>query len=131
MLACDPIRCRPNVDLLLSLTECMYVLLQIPTENSDAGGKMRKNIETPATCLAIYCHANGEDLGVLNDAGHWLCDTLGVHMLIPEYPGYGLSPCYVPLTLMRFLSFVSIVSDMLGKQEWHLEHRMKPASLAM
>eukprot|EP00802_Teleaulax_amphioxeia_P006468 Tamp_06472.p1 GENE.Tamp_06472~~Tamp_06472.p1 ORF type:complete len:319 (-),score=24.35 Tamp_06472:1655-2611(-) len=48
--------------------------------------------EQPATCLVIYCHANGEDLGVLNEAGHWLCDTLGVHMLIPEYPGYGMAP---------------------------------------
>ena len=46
----------------------------------------------PASCLVIYCHANGEDLGVLNDAGHWLCDTLSVHMLIPEYPGYGVAP---------------------------------------
>ena len=40
----------------------------------------------------IYCHANGEDVGVLYEAGHWLCDTLGVHVLIPEYPGYGVAP---------------------------------------
>lgn len=54
------------------------------------GSKPYEYREQPATCLVIYCHANGEDLGVLNEAGHWLCDTLGVHMLIPEYPGYGV-----------------------------------------
>ena len=31
-------------------------------------------------------------MGLLNEAGHWLCDTLGVHVMIPEYPGYGLTP---------------------------------------
>jgi hypothetical protein len=36
--------------------------------------------------LVIYCHANGEDVGVLYEAGHWLCDTLGVHVLIPVPP---------------------------------------------
>ncbi|KAJ1495936.1 Alpha/Beta hydrolase protein, partial [Baffinella frigidus] len=46
----------------------------------------------PASVLVIYCHANGEDIGVLNEAGHWLSDTLGVHVLIPEYPGYGMAP---------------------------------------
>lgn len=56
------------------------------------GSKPYEYREQPATCLVIYCHANGEDLGVLNEAGHWLCDTLGVHMLIPEYPGYGMHP---------------------------------------
>ena len=45
--------------------------------------------EDPASSLVIYCHANGEDVGVLYEAGHWLCDTLGVHVLIPEYPGNG------------------------------------------
>ena len=50
------------------------------------------NIQDPASALVIYCHANGEDVGVLYEAGHWLCDTLGVHVLIPEFPGYGMSP---------------------------------------
>ena len=48
--------------------------------------------EDPASTIVIYCHANGEDVGVLYEAGHWLCDTLGVHVLIPEYPGYGVAP---------------------------------------
>mmetsp|Transcript_517 Transcript_517/g.1116 ORF Transcript_517/g.1116 Transcript_517/m.1116 type:complete len:479 (-) Transcript_517:346-1782(-) len=48
--------------------------------------------DDPASALVIYCHANGEDIGVLYEAGHWLCDTLGVHVLIPEYPGYGIAP---------------------------------------
>eukprot|EP00960_Hanusia_phi_P029339 747899-Hanusia_phi.AAC.3 len=43
--------------------------------------------DDPASNIVIYCHANGEDVGVLYEAGHWLCDTLGVHVLIPEYPG--------------------------------------------
>ena len=34
--------------------------------------------EIPSSVLAIYCHANGEDIGVMYEAGHWLCDTLGV-----------------------------------------------------
>ena len=50
------------------------------------------NSEDPASTIIIYCHANGEDVGVLYEAGHWLCDTLGVHVLIPEYPGYGMAP---------------------------------------
>ena len=50
----------------------------------------------PASVLVIYCHANGEDIGVLNEAGHWLSDTLGVHVLIPEYPGYGMAPGRYP-----------------------------------
>mmetsp|Transcript_11851 Transcript_11851/g.28319 ORF Transcript_11851/g.28319 Transcript_11851/m.28319 type:complete len:481 (+) Transcript_11851:221-1663(+) len=49
-------------------------------------------MDEPASCLLIYCHANGEDIGILYEAGHWLCDTLGVHVLIPEYPGYGCAP---------------------------------------
>uniref|UniRef100_A0A7S0HWG4 Serine aminopeptidase S33 domain-containing protein n=1 Tax=Hanusia phi TaxID=3032 RepID=A0A7S0HWG4_9CRYP len=48
--------------------------------------------DDPASNIVIYCHANGEDVGVLYEAGHWLCDTLGVHVLIPEYPGYGVAP---------------------------------------
>lgn len=58
-------------------------------------------MDEPASCLLIYCHANGspplsssafavrcpvptqalplpgEDIGILYEAGHWLCDTLG------------------------------------------------------
>jgi hypothetical protein len=50
------------------------------------------SFDNPATKILIYCHANGEDVGLLNEAGHWLCDTLGVHVMIPEYPGYGVAP---------------------------------------
>ena len=53
-----------------------------------------------ASVLVIYCHANGEDIGVLNEAGHWLSDTLGVHVLIPEYPGYGVAPGRYPPNLI-------------------------------
>ncbi|EKX47008.1 hypothetical protein GUITHDRAFT_107353 [Guillardia theta CCMP2712] len=45
-----------------------------------------------ASCLAIYCHANGEDVGILHEAGKWISDHLGVHFIIPEYPGYGMAP---------------------------------------
>lgn len=64
----------------------------VKTAQQKGTGQQYEYREQPATCLVIYCHANGEDLGVLNEAGHWLCDTLGVHMLIPEYPGYGMAP---------------------------------------
>ena len=63
----------------------IYLMMAGPS----VGNKPCELREEPATCLVIYCHANGEDLGVLNEAGHWILDTLGVHMLIPEYPGYG------------------------------------------
>jgi len=45
-----------------------------------------------ATAVFIYCHANGEDVGLCYEAGHWLCENLGVHVVIPEYPSYGPSP---------------------------------------
>ena len=65
-----------------------YIFLMMA--GPSVGNKPCELREEPATCLVIYCHANGEDLGVLNEAGHWILDTLGVHMLIPEYPGYGM-----------------------------------------
>eukprot|EP00802_Teleaulax_amphioxeia_P017821 Tamp_17988.p1 GENE.Tamp_17988~~Tamp_17988.p1 ORF type:complete len:395 (+),score=27.71 Tamp_17988:132-1316(+) len=50
----------------------------------------------PASSLLIYCHANSEDLGSIYSCAQWLCQMLGVHVLVPEYPGYGLcagNPC--------------------------------------
>ncbi len=49
-----------------------------------------------ASTLLIYCHANSEDLGSIYPCAQWLCQMLGVHVLVPEYPGYGLctgNPC--------------------------------------
>mmetsp|Transcript_2138 Transcript_2138/g.5595 ORF Transcript_2138/g.5595 Transcript_2138/m.5595 type:complete len:309 (+) Transcript_2138:165-1091(+) len=50
----------------------------------------------PASTLLIYCHANSEDLGSIYPCAQWLCQMMGVHVLVPEYPGYGLcagNPC--------------------------------------
>ena len=49
-----------------------------------------------ASTLLIYCHANSEDLGSIYPCAQWLCQMMGVHVLVPEYPGYGLctgNPC--------------------------------------
>eukprot|EP00961_Rhodomonas_salina_P162738 2192179-Rhodomonas_salina.1 len=52
----------------------------------------------PRNVLAFTCGSRRDkracvlQIGVLYEAGHWLCDTLGVHVLIPEYPGYGIAP---------------------------------------
>ncbi|KAJ1484090.1 Alpha/Beta hydrolase protein, partial [Baffinella frigidus] len=46
----------------------------------------------PCTVMPGMCARQGEDVGLLNEAGHWLCDTLGVHVMLPEYPGYGVAP---------------------------------------
>jgi len=44
----------------------------------------------PASSLLIYCHANSEDLGSLYPCAKWISQMLGVHVLVPEFPGYGL-----------------------------------------
>jgi hypothetical protein len=40
--------------------------------------------------LAI-CFGSVADRVKSGQAGHWICDTLGVHVLIPEYPGQFLA----------------------------------------
>ena len=62
----------------------------------------------------IHQPCPGEDVGLLNEAGHWLCDTLGVHVMIPEYPGYGPNPS--PVLPTRFPDPISILikSNTLG-----------------
>ena len=40
--------------------------------------------------LLILFHGNGEDIGTLYDMAHHLRLSLKVHVLVPEYPGYGI-----------------------------------------
>lgn len=40
--------------------------------------------------LVLYCHRNAEDLGTCKRFCEALRDTLKVHVLVPEYPGYGI-----------------------------------------
>jgi hypothetical protein len=56
----------------------------------------------------------GSDSGVVCDdclffwnpeqAGHWICDTLGVHVLIPEYPGR-IYVSHSPIFILIFMSY--------------------------
>ena len=41
--------------------------------------------------LLIYCHANGEDIGALQEVAYWMVAVMGAHVLMPEYPGYGMA----------------------------------------
>eukprot|EP00286_Rhodomonas_abbreviata_P021241 CAMPEP_0181308882 /NCGR_PEP_ID=MMETSP1101-20121128/11714_1 /TAXON_ID=46948 /ORGANISM="Rhodomonas abbreviata, Strain Caron Lab Isolate" /LENGTH=276 /DNA_ID=CAMNT_0023415323 /DNA_START=763 /DNA_END=1593 /DNA_ORIENTATION=- len=64
-----------------------------PEDIVDQQGK--PELESASTVL-IYCHANSEDLGSIYACAQWICQMLGVHVLVPEYPGYGLcsgNPC--------------------------------------
>jgi hypothetical protein len=40
--------------------------------------------------LLVYFHGNGEDLYSCHDLAVSLEDCLGVNVLVPEYPGYGI-----------------------------------------
>ena len=61
----------------------------------------REHIQSGSVCmpklckmnggLVIYCHANGEDLGSLQEVAEWIVAVMGTHVLIPEYPGYGMA----------------------------------------
>jgi len=42
--------------------------------------------------LLIYFHANAEDIGLCEPTASILSDNLNCHVLVPEYPGYGLCP---------------------------------------
>mmetsp|Transcript_47721 Transcript_47721/g.95562 ORF Transcript_47721/g.95562 Transcript_47721/m.95562 type:complete len:337 (+) Transcript_47721:75-1085(+) len=66
---------------------------RVSQRNGQEGGKAE--LEAASTVL-IYCHANSEDLGSIYACAQWICQMLGVHVLVPEYPGYGLclgNPC--------------------------------------
>ena len=69
----------------------------VPRSGSADGGSIASpSPAEPASTLVIYCHANSEDLGSIYACAQWLCQMLGVHVLVPEYPGYGLcagNPC--------------------------------------
>ena len=45
---------------------------------------------TCASKLLIFFHGNGEDIGTSRAIAKHLCHTLNVHVLVPEYPGYGV-----------------------------------------
>lgn len=47
---------------------------------------------TNARYLVLYLHANGEDVGLSHSFGASLRLILEVHVLLVEYPGYGLCP---------------------------------------
>jgi len=42
--------------------------------------------------LLIYLHGNGEDLGCIAPWARAVGDCLDVHVLVPEYEGYGIHP---------------------------------------
>jgi len=45
-----------------------------------------------ARCILIYCHGNSEDIGHSAFLLTRFRETLNVHVLAMEYPGYGMSP---------------------------------------
>mmetsp|Transcript_114957 Transcript_114957/g.215149 ORF Transcript_114957/g.215149 Transcript_114957/m.215149 type:complete len:545 (-) Transcript_114957:71-1705(-) len=45
-----------------------------------------------ARYLILYLHSNGEDIGLAYSFGYGLRMVLEVHVLLLEYPGYGISP---------------------------------------
>jgi alpha-beta hydrolase superfamily lysophospholipase len=46
--------------------------------------------------LLIYLHKNADDLGLCRSFCRKLGDSLGVHVLVVEYPGYGLCSASAP-----------------------------------
>ena len=42
--------------------------------------------------LLLYIHANAEDIGIAEDVLEYLSEELNVHVVAPEYPGYGIYP---------------------------------------
>uniref|UniRef100_A0A7S0N4J5 Serine aminopeptidase S33 domain-containing protein n=1 Tax=Cryptomonas curvata TaxID=233186 RepID=A0A7S0N4J5_9CRYP len=74
-----------------------------------------------ASTLLIYCHANSEDLGSIYPCAQWLCQMMGVHVLVPEYPGYGLctgNPCEDTVN-RAVLAACTFAKDAL---RWDLDH---------
>jgi len=47
---------------------------------------------TNARYLVLYLHSNGEDIGLCYQFAQGLRMILEVHVLLVEYPGYGISP---------------------------------------
>lgn len=43
-----------------------------------------------ARTVVMYCHRNAEDLGTCKRFCEKLRDSAGVHVFVPEYPGYGI-----------------------------------------
>uniref|UniRef100_A0A0C3SLN1 Uncharacterized protein n=1 Tax=Guillardia theta (strain CCMP2712) TaxID=905079 RepID=A0A0C3SLN1_GUITC len=71
--------------------------------------------------MMIYCHANSEDLGSIYACAQWISHMLGVHVLVPEYPGYGLcqgNPCESSVNT-AVLTACKWVRDVLC---WDLDH---------
>ena len=76
---------------------------------------------SPSSTLLIYCHANSEDLGSIYPCAQWLCQMMGVHVLVPEYPGYGLchgNPCEDTVN-RAVLAACTFARDAL---HWDMEH---------
>jgi len=75
----------------------------------------------PSSTIMIYCHANSEDLGSIYACAQWISHMLGVHVLVPEYPGYGLcqgNPCESSVNT-AVLTACKWVRDVLC---WDLDH---------
>ncbi|CAE8709759.1 unnamed protein product, partial [Polarella glacialis] len=70
-----------------------------------------------ARYLVLYLHSNGEDLGLSYYFASGLRALLEVHVLIVEYPGYGIyggrRPSEESLSAVADLSF-RFVTDVLG-----------------
>jgi hypothetical protein len=65
-------------------------------EEEEGEGASAPEAPTPASTLLIYCHANSEDLGSIYACAHWISRMLGVHVLVPEYPGPPPAPAPRP-----------------------------------
>eukprot|EP00747_Dinoflagellata_sp_TGD_P196238 gnl/TRDRNA2_/TRDRNA2_66073_c0_seq1.p1 gnl/TRDRNA2_/TRDRNA2_66073_c0~~gnl/TRDRNA2_/TRDRNA2_66073_c0_seq1.p1 ORF type:complete len:417 (+),score=55.35 gnl/TRDRNA2_/TRDRNA2_66073_c0_seq1:87-1337(+) len=74
-------------------------LLWIPID-LDYGRELGAGSYVPATLMrypnaryfVVYFHSNGEDMGLCRAFCSRLRSTLEVHVLVAEYPGYGLCP---------------------------------------
>jgi len=76
------------------LVPCLLLRGYSPLDKEDKEGEEEEGegagapeAPTPASTLLIYCHANSEDLGSIYACAHWISRMLGVHVLVPEYPG--------------------------------------------
>lgn len=62
-----------------SCAECVPALFVPSPSNSPCG-------------LLIYLHGNGTDVGAVTPWAHEVASRLKMHVLCPEYPGYGVHP---------------------------------------
>lgn len=51
----------------------------------------RKSNRCRARCTVVYLHGNGTDIGGVAEEAKALSRDLECHVVVPEYPGYGLA----------------------------------------